>query len=153
MPAVATRNQGKSMFIKEELNDNPSASAEAINTAWRAAGFSGTISSSLISNVRTRMKLGIRRGHKGGRRAGASGTARTAPVAGKRRGRPPGQAAPGGNGQTPALSRGRERELMSLEVEIDRVLIKVVEIGALPEVEDALRKVRRQVYAGLIAQA
>jgi hypothetical protein len=153
MPAVATRNQGKSMFVKEELNNNPTASAEAINAAWRAAGMSGGISSSLISNMRTRMKLAGHRRRKR-RQAGTAGAVDAgAAVAGKRRGRPPKQAAPGGNGQTPATSRGRERELMSLEVEIDRVLMRVVQIGALPEVENALRKVRRQLYAGLIERS
>jgi len=142
------------MFVKEELNNNPSASAEAINAAWQAAGFSGRISSSLISNVRSRMKLGGKRSRKGGGRAGAVGHARAAaPVTAKRPGRPRKQAAPGGNGQTPALTRGRERELMSLEVEIDRVLMRVVQIGALPEVENALRKVRRQICAGLVERS
>ncbi len=151
MPAVATRNQGKSMFVKEELNNDPTASAEAINAAWRAAGMSGGISSSLISNVRTRLKLAGHRRRKR-RRAGTAGAVDAA-TAGKRRGRPPKQAAPGGNGQTPASSRGREREMMSLEAEIDRVLMRVVQIGALPEVENALRKVRRQVCAGLIERS
>ena len=40
---------------------------------------------------------------------------------------------------------------MDLEVEIDRLLMKVVEIGQLPSVEDALRRVRRQIYAGMVA--
>ncbi len=40
---------------------------------------------------------------------------------------------------------------MDLEVEIDRLLMKVVEIGQLPDVEDELRKARRQLYAGMVA--
>jgi hypothetical protein len=151
MPVVVTRNQGKSMFVKEELNNDPNASAEAINAAWQAAGMSGGISSSLISNVRTRMKLAGKLPRKRRRRASAAGAVDAGvggPVAGKRRGRPPKPAAARANGETPAISRGRERELMNLEVEIDRVLMKVAEIGALPEVENALRKVRRQLFAG-----
>ena len=37
--------------------------------------------------------------------------------------------------------------LMNLEVEIDRLLMRVVQVGTLPEVEDALRKARRHLYA------
>ena len=42
---------------------------------------------------------------------------------------------------------------MALEVEIDRLLMKVASIGTLPEVEDSLRKTRRQLYAGLVARS
>ncbi len=35
MPATATRNQGKSKFVKEVLNDNPQANAAAVNEACR----------------------------------------------------------------------------------------------------------------------
>ena len=153
MSAVATRNQGKSMFVKEMLNDDPLANTAAVNAAWRASGMSGSISSSLISNIRTRMKLGGKKPGKP-RRAKATGAddaGAGAPVVGKRRGPTRRQAAPRANGESPALSRGRERELMNLEVELDRVLMKVVETGELPEVETALRKVRRQLYAGLLA--
>jgi hypothetical protein len=41
---------------------------------------------------------------------------------------------------------------MDLEVEIDRLLMKVVEIGELTEVEDALTKARHHLYAGLFAR-
>ena len=57
MPAKVTRDQGKGMFVKEVLNDNPLANAEAVNEAWRAAGMSGGISASLVSNMRSRMGL------------------------------------------------------------------------------------------------
>jgi hypothetical protein len=33
------------------------------------------------------------------------------------------------------------------------VLMKVAETGEFPEVENALRKVRRQLYAGLLARS
>jgi hypothetical protein len=42
---------------------------------------------------------------------------------------------------------------MNLEVEIDRLLMKVVEIGTVPDVEDALRKARRHLYAGLVPRS
>ena len=145
--AVRTkRNQGKSMFIKEVLNDNPQANHQAVNAAWRAAGMSGTISPTLVSRMRSR--LGLTGNTRGGHGKDSSAT-------GARRGRPPGTgragAAPVATGQPP--SRARMNHLMELEVEIDRLLMKVSAIGTLPEVEDALRKTRRQLYAGLAAQS
>jgi hypothetical protein len=122
------------MFVKEMLNDDPLANTAAVNSAWRAAGMSGNISSSLVSNIRTRMKLGGKKPGKRRKRAKAAG------------------AADAGAG-APVMNRGRERELMNLEVEIDRILMKVAQSGELPEVENALRKVRRELYAGLLAQS
>jgi hypothetical protein len=137
------------MFVKEMLNDDPLANTEAVNAAWRASGMSGSISSSLVSNVRARMKLA---GHR--RRSGTTGAAGIGrPATGRGPGRPRRQDTPLTNGEAPVMGRGRERELMSLEVELDRLLMRVVETGALPEVENALRKVRRQLYAGLFEQS
>ena len=39
--------------------------------------------------------------------------------------------------------------MIDLEVEIDRLVFKVMGIGNLPEIEDSLRQVRRQVYGKL----
>jgi hypothetical protein len=142
MPATANRNQGKTMFVKEVLNDNSQANAAAVNRAWRAAGMSGSISTSLVSNVRSRMGLSGNR--RGGRRTRTKAT-------GTRRGRPSLQVQAGANGSTPAMMRGRKSDLMDLEVGIDRLLIKVVEIGTLHEVEAELRKARRQLCTGMVA--
>ncbi len=38
---------------------------------------------------------------------------------------------------------------MALEIELDRLLMKVVEVGELPDVEASLRKARRHLYADL----
>jgi hypothetical protein len=140
MPTKVTRNQGKGMFVKEVLNDNPQANAEAVNEAWKAAGMSGSISATLISNIRSRLGLA---GNLRGRRR------RKAKTTGARRGRPPMHEA-GSNGTALVKTRGRQSDLMGLEVEIDRLLMKVAAIGTLPEVENALRKARRQLYAGLV---
>ena len=48
---------------------------------------------------------------------------------------------------------GESERLMDLEVEIDRLLMKVVEIGQLVDVEDALRAARRQLYTGMVVGA
>ena len=144
MPARANRNQGKSMFVKEVLNDNPLANAEAVNEAWRAAGMSGSISATLVSNIRSRMGLaGNPRGRR--RRGNEDNRHETRSAALPVRA--------GENGTGPVKTRGRKSDLMELEVEIDRLLMKVVEIGTLPDVEDALRKARRHLYAGLVARS
>ena len=57
MPVKTSRNQGKGMFVKEQLNNNPLANAEAVNKAWRAAGMSGSISATLVSTMRSRLGL------------------------------------------------------------------------------------------------
>jgi hypothetical protein len=142
IPATATQNQGKSNFVKEVLDDNPQANAAAVNEAWRAAGMAGSISAGLVNHLRSR--LGLSGNLRGGRRkrARANGT---------RQGRPPMQDQTGANGSRAAMARNQSSELMGLEVEIDRLRMKVVEIGQLPHVEDALRGVRPQIYAGMIA--
>ena len=50
-------------------------------------------------------------------------------------------------------TRGSGTDLMDLEVEIDRLLMKVVEVGSLHDVENALRKARRHLYASLVPQS
>ena len=130
------------MFVKEVLNDNSLANVEAVNKAWRAAGMSGTISASLVNSMRSRMGLaGKRRGRP---RRGTKTT-------GTRQGRPTVPVRAGENGTGPIKTRGRTSDLMELEVEIDRLLMKVVAIGTLPDVENALRKARRHLYANMIA--
>jgi hypothetical protein len=138
MPATATRNQGKSMFVKEVLDDNPLANAEAVNEAWREAGMAGGISTSLVSNVRSRMGLTGNLGR--GRR-------RRMKITGVGRGRRLVQLDAGANGTTTVMTRGRKSDLMDLEVEIDQLLMRVVEIGMLPDVESALRTARRHLYS------
>jgi hypothetical protein len=65
---------------------------------------------------------------------------------GKRRGRPPKQAAATANGMGQVQTRRRKNPLDELEVEFDRLLIKVIDQGNLTPVEDAIRRVRRMLY-------
>jgi hypothetical protein len=58
----------------------------------------------------------------------------------------------GASGGTPAMTRGRKSDLLDLEVETDRLLMKVVEIGTLHEVEAELRKARRLLFMGMVAR-
>jgi hypothetical protein len=59
----------------------------------------------------------------------------------------------GVNGTAQVKTRGSRNDPMDLEVEIDRLLMKVAEIGTLPDVENALRKARRQLYASLVPRS
>ena len=142
MPATPTRSQGKSTFVREVLDDNPQANAAAVNEAWQAAGMPGSISAGLVNNLRFR--LGLSGNLRNRRRKRTRET-------GPQRGRTAMQVRTGANGSTRVMCRTRGSDLMDLEVEIDRLLMKVVEIGQLPAVEDTLRDARRQLYAGLLA--
>src|SRR5690349_14059507 len=99
--AGRNRNQGKTMFVKEVVHDNPKANHQAVVEAWRAAGMRGTISATLVNKMRSR--LGLAGNLRGGRRRGtgsaSTGNAGSA-YTGKRRGRPPKQGVSHGNGTT-----------------------------------------------------
>ena len=55
MATTATATPGKTSFVKEFLHDNPQGNTKAVNEAWQAAGFEGTISPTLVN--KTRVKL------------------------------------------------------------------------------------------------
>ena len=55
--ANATKSQGKTSFVREFLQNNPQAKAKAVNDAWAAAGMKGTISHTVISEVRKELGL------------------------------------------------------------------------------------------------
>jgi hypothetical protein len=55
--ATPTRNRGKTGFVKEYLHDHPQANSRSVNQAWEAAGFEGTISPSLLTQVRSQLGL------------------------------------------------------------------------------------------------
>ena len=84
--ATAT-GEGKSGFLKEFFVDHPAAGKAAIDQAWRDAGHDGSISSSLISKVRSELGLTAqgrsRTGTEG--RNGAGRRPATAPKSGGRR--------------------------------------------------------------------
>ena len=79
MPKVAS-SPGKSMFVKEYLIDHPQGNFDAVNEAWQAAGFAGTISRTVVDRLRATLGLtGNLRGNTKRSKAG---------VKGKKRGRP-----------------------------------------------------------------
>ena len=142
MPASSP---GKSMFVKEFLNDHPQSNVDAVNVAWHAAGFEGTISAALVNQLRATLGLT-------GNLRGKTKKSKTF-ATGKKLGRPRNDVSAAVNGQPVGQPRGRKSDrnhaLLSVEAEIDKLLFQVMGIGELPEVETALREVRRRVYGAL----
>jgi hypothetical protein len=140
------------MFVKEVLLDNPLANTRAVNEAWRSAGMVGTISPTLVHTMRSQMKLtgNIRSGRR--KRTGDAATTNSGRAAGgKRRGRPPKAVTAQADGLGKVGTRRQRDTLTDLEADLDRLLFKVMDLGTLPEIEDALRKARRRLYATLSA--
>src|SRR4051794_7345910 len=100
MPQTATRNQGKTGFVKEFLNDNPQGNVKAVNEAWQAAGFEGTISPTLVSQARAQMGLA---GNLRGKTKKTSAAVKSTPTS--KRGRPPKETTAQVNGQPDEQSR------------------------------------------------
>jgi hypothetical protein len=94
--ATTTRNLDKTGFVKEILNDRPQANTRAVNEAWTAAGFEGTISHTLVSKVRSQLGLTGNVPQGPGRKAAAETGTISAPAV-KKRGRPKRAARRGGN--------------------------------------------------------
>jgi hypothetical protein len=132
--ATRTRGQGKSAFLKEYLHDNPQANARAVNDAWRSAGMDGSISESLVNNMRS--KLGL----TGNLRARSKGTNKAAQKGGKA------VVSSKGTPGKPLHSNTRGRQLADLDSDIDRLIFKAMQIGGLSRIEETLRETRRLLY-------
>ena len=158
MATLKQKVEGKSMFLKEYLMDNPGAGAEAVAAAWREAGNEGTVSASLVGKVRRDLGLtgkGAARG-KSRARVGAGERSSSASKSAAR------GAGPAVGGRTPAkedsgpVTEGLERSaappaaggvragvLIRLEGALDDLLHEIKLTGGLPEFEEMLRKARR----------
>jgi hypothetical protein len=151
-------SKGKSSFVKEFFVDHPKAKAGEINEAWRAAGNQGSISSSLISSVRTDLGLKGKGQSKAKVKASVGAPKRSSAVS-KPGDRTTGPEAGGHTGKRadgkpsvevldrPARSRAtgddRTQLLTTLEGQIDEMLFEIKVAGGLPEFEEALRRARR----------
>jgi hypothetical protein len=129
---------GKTMFVKEFLNDHPQGNVAAVNEAWKAAGFDGTIGSTLVNKMRAALGLtGNLRGNT--KMSNASATS-------KKRAEP--------RKETTAAANEKPRDnrsavLNDMEVDLDRLMFKAMAIGDLTEIEDTLRLLRRLLYGAL----
>ena len=116
----------------------PKATSRAVNEAWQAAGFDGTISKTVVYKVKA--SLGLTGNlHENTKKSKTSAT-------GKKRGTPRKETAAAVNVQ-PRINRSTV--LDDLEADIDRLLFKVMAIGDLTEIEDSLRQARRLLYGAL----
>jgi hypothetical protein len=55
--ATVTKSQGKTGFVKQFLSEHPEGTSKTVNEAWQAAGFDGTISHPIVSEVRKQLGL------------------------------------------------------------------------------------------------
>jgi hypothetical protein len=142
--ATKASSPGKSMFAKEFLHDNPQGNVDAVNKAWEAAGFDGTISPALVNQMRA--KLGLTGNLRGMPKAGAYGKATST---GKKVGRPPKQTTAAINVQPRMSGSAPTVVLNELEADIDRLIFKAMVIGDLTEIENSLRRARRLLYGAM----
>ena len=129
---------GKTMFVKEFLNDHPQGNVDAVNEAWQVAGFDGTISPTLVN--KTRALLGLT-GNIGGNTMKSKTSA-----TGKKRGKPSMVTTAAVNVQ---IRGNRSTVLEDMEADIDRLIFKAMAIGDLAEIEDSLRRARRLLFGAL----
>ena len=144
MPKTATATPGKTSFLKEFLHDHPEGNVKAVNEAWTAAGFDGTISETLV--YKARASLGLTGNLSGKTKAAAEGEAT---FTGKKLGRPRKEPTAPVTGQPRGRKSNRSLALNELEADIDRLIFKVMGVGDLAEIETALREARRLVYEAL----
>src|SRR5271166_1906192 len=57
LPKTAAATPGKTSFLKEFLHEHPEGNVKAVNEAWTAAGFDGTISETLVYKARASLGL------------------------------------------------------------------------------------------------
>jgi hypothetical protein len=138
---------GKTSFLKEFLHDNPQSNVAAVNAAWQAQGFAGTISPALVN--KTRASMGLTGNLRGKTKKSKTAAKANVPYTNKKRGRKPKETTDAVNGQQRGRKSGRTLALTDLEADIDRLLFKAMEIGELTEIEDSLRRVRRLLYGAL----
>ena len=139
-PKSIVTTPGKTMFVKEFLNDHPDGNYIDVSEAWASAGFEGTISRTLVD--KTRALLGLTGNLRGKIKMKTSSI-------GKKRGRPRKETTVAGNGQPRGRKSNRFLALDELEGDIDRLIFKVMEIGDLTQIEDSLKQTRRLLYGAL----
>jgi hypothetical protein len=146
-PKTATETPGKTSFLKEFLHDHPQGNTQAVNEAWKAQGFAGTISTALVN--KTRASMGLTGNLRGKPKKTKTAAKAKAPYTGKKRGRKPKETTAAVNGRPRGRKSGRTLALTDLEADIDRLLFKAMEIGNLTGIQDSLRRVRRLLYGAL----
>jgi hypothetical protein len=156
MVAATNEKLNKSTFVMKVLEANPKANHTAVNQAWTDAGNTGAVSPTLVSNIRSQLGLAgnLRSRPKTTTSNGASRVEprRAKAKAKKAAPKPRVSAEPRENGAQVEQAqvrkvRASERDRLLAEVEgdIDRLMYKLMRLGGLEAVEDALRSARRVV--------
>jgi hypothetical protein len=140
--SASNTSPGKTMFAKEFLNDHPQGNVDAVNDAWLAAGFDGTISKTVVDKMRA--SLGLTGNLRG------SNTKSKPSVTGKKPGRPRKETPAAVSVPSQRSNGARTPVLDDLEADIDRLIFKAMAVGDLAEIEDSLRQTRRLLYGALI---
>jgi hypothetical protein len=152
MPSAATKNLGKTSFVKEVLFDNPQANPTAVNEAWTAAGMDGTISPTLVNKMRAELGFtGNLRARPGNTNAvvTAKSANRDQKHVGKTKGKTLAASIEATKVESSSRRMPRTQALVQVEAEIDRLLFLVMNLGGLTEVEDSLRDSRRRLYKAM----
>lgn len=148
MPAATKRKQGKTLFVKETLIDNPQATTAVVNKAWADAGMEGTISETLVTKLRSRMGLSGNLRKPGNQESAPATSNHTS--SGEARRRTQRQDTLRNEEPRAVEVRGRTESrsvrLAEVEADLDRLLFRVMTLGNLPNVEDAIRETRRALY-------
>ena len=152
MPAAATKNLGKTTFVKEVLFDNPQANPTAVNEAWTAAGMDGTISPTLVNKMRAELGLaGNLRPQPGKTKAARNSKSAARDKKHGKKATATTRASGMESTKAAGFSRRmpRTQALVHIEAEIDRLLFLVMNLGGLTNVEDSLRESRRRLYKSM----
>ncbi len=143
--ATTVKSPNKTTFVTEYLTRNPTANHAAVKDAWAADGHGGSISQTLVSNLRS--KLNLTGNTRRGARSSVSKTATQTQVKrGPGRPRLDANSAKAKAASTATVRKSpREKLLAEVESDFDRLIFKLMEAGGLTKVEDVLRSARRVV--------
>jgi hypothetical protein len=140
-------NQGKTLFVETYFESHPDGTLETVNDAWSAAGYSGTLSESLVGKVRARLGLTGKKRSEAPQAIEAPAKANTkSPGRPKKVAKPVEKAKSASNGsRTPATTQPDDDDevLDELEESIDELIQKIRVLGDKPDVVKALRRARR----------
>jgi hypothetical protein len=140
MSVSEARHPDKLAFTLELLKRDPEASRKAVNKAWRAAGYKGTISEksygrALNESARVPRAEASKSPNRQGRLPTRSAEQPAAPEDAQ-------------IASVPPLPCSRERLTEELEADLDRILFKVMDAGDLPALERMIRETRRLLILG-----
>jgi hypothetical protein len=127
------KTPNKSEFVKSILEGNPRANPTTIRDEWSRAGYSGSISTTLVSKFRRELGLaGNIRGRRRGRPKGSKN-------------KPKGMESAVVVSSAPAPRAPRTNVLAEVETDIDRAIFKLMSAHGFDDIENQLRSVRRML--------